>query len=1180
MSSTLFPTGLQLPFDKRSHGGTRKIAHLSSPAQFRMSAIGFACCVMASLTGTAVAAPITFSQIPAGSGGREPAPNVIITVDDSGSMDWDVSTDSSTITVGKKITLLKNSLIAEFGDGTANSGKIPDGRIRLAWQAMHNNGNASGAGSLTPGNTNAMRPFTGTHRANFNTFINSLKASGGTPSLDMMKNVYSYMRTPQGINSPWADNPGTAQTTPYLACRRSYHIFMTDGAWNSQSDTDRVSNGDSKTQTLGDGTTSYDITTSQVKVYKDSYGDTNSNKASTLSDFAFRNWATDMQDGTGSTQSMANSVRPLIRKAGTETFSTTACTTANNCIALQEFWNPRNDPATWQHVTQHTIGFGLGAVNWPYRKTTTNGTSSTSTAAADIGVRATPADWDYNNSTNDTFGGDLPRLVQGELGWPDVYAYDTSPSATQQDQRTVELWHAAINGRGKYYPAKTAAALTQAFSDILDNVIADTSRPLVSIATSSSYLRSGLNAYIAGYSATKYSGSLSARPIDGTTGAIGGTEVWNAASMLDAITAANLSTRFVLSYGLDPATSTTKGISWTTYSALPTLHQTPLNKNSAGTVDSKGQDRVNYIRGDRTKESANGGAFRDRDSRFGDVVNSNIWYTGKPASGYSENNYAAFRSTGSGGMGGRAAMVYIGANDGMLHGFSAGNWPSTSPTVSGGQELLAYIPQGIAQGSLRNLTDTDYTHRYFVDGSPFTGDAYIDTVNTISTAPAWKTVLVGTLGAGGKGYFILNITDPAQFTASNAANLVITDTTATTDADIGAIFSQPVMDDAVANKSRQIVKMNGGRWAAVLGNGYNSTNEAPVLVVQYLDGAKEIKKLSPCGVPVSSTCSSNFKGNGNGLSSPQLIDLNGDGTVDIAYAGDLKGNVWKFDLTSATDSNWKVSFSGQPFFVTKRSATVTQPITAAPFWMPHPLGGIMLAVGTGENLTDADQSSVSTDSLYSLYDNSTFTVSAAGVITLTDTTPINTTTSTTVPTSLVQQTITVTPLMDSGTNYYTSSNNAVDFAGNPTATPAVAAKRGWYLDWPVAGQRVLQNVRAFSGQKILIQSMIPKASTSSNAETCSPSATTERSFQTVLNMFTGTPPAVPVFTFADSTTFTPSIAPSVTTVEGNAGDTTLIRTDTKIKLLSSNCPVGQTCAPRDFTPGSFTGLRANWRQIQ
>lgn len=1103
---------------------------------FKVSCVGAACLTALAVAQPSYATPLDLSQVPAGNGGISPAPNVIVTVDDSGSMDWDLLTDNTTsIVANKKITLLKASLKAEFGDGTANSGRIPDKRIRLAWQAMHNNGGAPGAGSLTAGATNSMRSFEGTHRANFNTFVDSLTAYNGTPSLQMMRNVHNYMRSPAGTNSPWANVPGTAQNTPYLACRRTYHVFLTDGVWNSQSNTnDKVSLGDSKNRTLPDGT-SYSTTSTQSRVYTDAYGDANSSYASTFSDFAFNSWATDLQDGTNSTQAMGNSVKALIKKSGAERFATTACTNAGNCTDTQEYWNPRNDPATWQHINTYTIGFGTGAVNWP-----------------DLNGGTIPAnsmlDWDANNPTRDNYGGDFPKLAQGEKVWPNVSPGNTNTPAP--DFRTIELWHGAINGRGKYYPVTTADGLTAAFADIMDTVVADSTIPLVSIATSSNYLRSGLNAYIAGYDPARYSGSLSARPLDQTTGAVQEAETWNAVSLLDAITTTNLSNRVVLSY------SGTAGIPWKTWSSLPAAQQTPLNKNSAGTVDSNGQNRVDYIRGNRTKELAQAsGIFRDRNSRFGDVVNSNIWYTGIPASGYSANGYAAFRSTGIGGQGGRTPMLYIGANDGMLHGFAAANWPSnTSITHAGGKELLAYIPQGIAQGNLRKLTDTNYSHMYFVDGSPFTGDAYI------GGTPAWKTVLVGTLGAGGKGYFVLDVTNPANFSESNAASLVMMDTTATTDIDIGYITSPPVMDESIANKSRQIVKMNGGRWAAVLGNGYNSTSEAPVLLVQYLDGDKSIKKISPCTLPTSGACS--FKGS-NGLSSPQLIDLNGDGTVDIAYAGDIKGNLWKFDLTSATDSDWKVSFAGQPFFVAKQSTA--QSFTSAPFWGAHPKGGIMVAIGTGQNLTTSDQSDTATvQSIYALWDNSTYTNGTT--VSIVDTTPINTVADTVLPTTLVQQTVSSAAQVDSGINYYESSTNTVDYA----------VKRGWYLNWSQPGQRVIQNIRAFSGQKILISSLIPQSGGTGTGETCSVGSA-ERSFMTVLNLFAGSPPATPAFDLADGSLSNAR----TTTMEGRAGDNAIMRIDNKVIAISSSCPVGRTCNDNPtFDAGRYEGKRANWRQAQ
>lgn len=1119
--------------------------------KYYASRMTLASMILLGMSGALHADQLLLSTTPAGSGGREPSPNVIVSVDDSGSMAWDINTDNATnTTANKKITILKSALKKTFGDGTSNSGSIPDGRIRLAFQAMHDNGDFianGGASRIRLGATNSMKSFTGTHRTNFNTFINGLTASNGTPSHDMMMNVATYMNAPEHVSNPWADSPGTAQTTPYLACRRTYHVFLTDGAWNSQANTDRTSRGDGVSRTLPDGTV-YTATANTSKVFKDAYGD-NADFASTLSDLAFANWSRDLQDGnagtsqkdssgttvTGNTQNMSNVVRPLIKKAGTETFSTSTCSSGSNCIATPEYWNPKNDPANWQHINQYTIGFGIGAVNWPNTATT-------------------PVDWDNNNTARDTYGGDFPRLVQGEVSWGDVKVDD---QANTPDIRTSELWHMAINGRGKFYPAKTASDLDAAFTEILDTVIGDTSRPLVSIATSSSRLGTSVSAFIAGFNADKYSGSLVARPLDSTTGSIAATVNWSAGTTLDAISTSNLSNRLVVSY------SGSAGINWKTYSSLPSNQQTALAKNSSNVADSNGQNRIDYIRGDRTKEAANsGGIFRDRDSRLGDIVNSNIWYIGKPASGYSSTSYATFRGTGTGGKGNRQPMVYVGANDGMLHGFAAENWPTASPTTAGGKELIAYIPQGVAEGNLRKLTYTNYTHSYFVDGTPITGDA------EIGTTPAWTTVLFGSLGLGGKGYFLLNVTDPANFTESNVANLVIADTTASTDADIGYITPPPVIDDSYTSKTRQIVKMNDGRWAVVTGNGFNSTNEAPVLLIQYLDGDKSIKKLSPCGFPIASTTCT-YKGT-NGLSTPQLIDLNGDGKVDIAYAGDLKGNMWKFDVTSDDNTNWKTSFSnasnllGRPFFIAKQG---NQSFTTAPFWMPHPKGGVSIAIATGRNITDADQTdTTSTQTLYSLWDNSSFSVNASGIVTVTDGSPINVATDTGVPSNLVQQTISSTAITDGGNNYYSSSTNSVDYA----------TKKGWYMNWAIAGQRNVQNIRLFDGQKILVQTMIPKTSANSNQETCSPSATAERNFLTIVNMFTGKPPADPAFTLTDTSISNTNLS----TRESYGGDTTIVRTTNKTKLLSANCKTGEVCNALDINPSKYTGSRGNWQQLQ
>jgi type IV pilus assembly protein PilY1 len=1145
--------------------------------RFYLQPVSLACMVLVALTASNLAAaPITLSQQPAGNGGREPAPNIVLSIDDSGSMGWDVNgcqtADWNVPTYGNqhepgstgcgpvgtistnpsRISALRSALRAQFGDGTANSGLLTDDRIRLAWQAMHNNGSATDAGSLTAGNTNSMKRFSGTHRTNFNSFIASLAPNNGTPSHKMMSQAYNYMKSGASSNSPWASNPGTTEL-PYLACRRSYHIFMTDGAWNS-AETRRQVNGiwtfasnfsignqDGSDITLPSPAASLNLsptpptlyngastTNNQIRVYRDGYGgNAGSNVPSTLADYAFRSWAEDLQP------SIDNAIKPLIKQSGSETIGTTS---------LDEFWNPKNDPATWQHLTQHTIGFGNSAVNWTGNP-----------------LWNTPA-----NASDSTYGGGYSDLVNGTATWQNPIPWVANNSDTNT-ARQSELWHAALNGRGKFYPARNDAALTVAFSDILNNILNDTSKPLVSIAANSSTLKAGVNAYIAGYDANTWAGKLVAYPVNSTTGVIATTAAWNAAALLDNA-AFSVANRFVASYD----GSASAGIEWKTYSNLPTLQQTPLSKNSTGTVDNNGQNRVDYLRGDRSKEaSKTGGIFRNRSSRLGDIVNSNIVYVDKPASDYGDAAYATFKGTSTTGVGGRPPMIYVGANDGMLHGFDAAT----------GTEKLAYIPQGVAQGDLRKLTDTTYTHQYFVDGTPFTSDAK---VGSLAVAPVWRTVLVSGLGAGGKGYVALDASNPTNFTATNASNLVIADTTASTDADIGNMFITPAMDDFIAGKSDQIVRLNSNntakhRWALVLGNGYNSGSEAPVLVIQYLDGAREIKKISPCTQPISTTACS-YK-TGNGLSTPRLVDLNSDGVADVAYAGDLLGNVWKFDLSSVNDSDWTTSFSKAPLFRAKPG----QAFTTAPYVASNDAAfGVIVHISSGKNLTTADQSSTGTETTYALWDNSTFgqvavtpaTTPPSTKFKITDSTPINSTSSATLPATMVQQTISASTFVDGGVTYYTSTSNPVDYK---SASP----KRGWFMDWTVQGQRVLRNSKSFDGQKISIYSTVPNSATgSSNVETCTPGTTGERSFLTVLNLFSGNPSQSKVF---DLTTSAANSNPNTTGFESNpAGDTIELRNlgGGGVKIIPP-CPEGQVCAPpKELKFGKYVGARANWREKQ
>jgi len=153
---------------------------------------------------------------------------------------------------------------------------------------------------------------------------------------------------------------------------------------------------------------------------------------------------------------------------------------------------------------------------------------------------------------------------------------------------------------------------------------------------------------------------------------------------------------------------------------------------------------------------------------------------------------------------------------------------------------------------------------------------------------------------------VLDVSDPGAFDAANAAGIIVLDRTGTEDPDIGLISSDPVTEAGDPSLGSQIRRMNDGPWALVIRNGANSTSEQAVLLIQYLDGDRKLVKLRA------------GEASGNGLSAPRLVDLNRDRIPDVAYAGDLQGNLWKFDLSADDPGAWKVAFSGKSLHATPR----------------------------------------------------------------------------------------------------------------------------------------------------------------------------------------------------------------------------------------------------------------------
>ncbi|MDB5827151.1 MAG: Neisseria PilC domain protein, partial [Variovorax sp.] len=534
------------------------------------------------------AAPITLSTAPAGTAFRQPAPNVIVSVDDSRSMDV------------SGMATLRSALKDTFSEAN-----VPDGSIRLAWQAM------TGCYTIPAGGDckgqNALRVLDATQRDRFRHWIDTLAPQGATPSHRMLFNAGQYLKSAPGVDSPWASVPGARQE-PILSCRKAYNLFMTDGGWNdtaSWSAADSaaaraIGNSDGTAGTLGDGKTVYDVASDSTAIYRDAFG---ANALPTLSDLAFHYWATDLQP------TLANDVPAKIVHKGDQTFTSNGASKT-----IREFWNPRNDPATWQHMTTYTVGFN-DAANW-----------NASSAAPKFG-------------TDTWTGGDYAALMTGRAGWTDAIGAD-------ETTRMPELWHMALNSRGKFVPAPTASSLAAAFKDILDSIAADKSAPISSVSVSASSTRLDAAMFASTYDPSNWSGAITAHKLAAGTGIASSDGLWGtvpatATSPAKPVSTATLmddpafspNTRVVMSARRPAATgdsTAVNGISFV-WSALATAQQRALD-TSGDAVDGQGKQRLAFVRGDRSDEESSGGSFRNRDSRHGDVVNSRPWYVAGRAS--------------------------------------------------------------------------------------------------------------------------------------------------------------------------------------------------------------------------------------------------------------------------------------------------------------------------------------------------------------------------------------------------------------------------------------------------------------------------------------------------------------------------------------------------------------------
>lgn len=873
--------------------------------------------------------------------------------------------------------------------------------VRLTWQSLNNCTSfnaASGCGN------NKFGSFEKAHKGQFLGWLTDVKFSGGTPLRVAMDKAGKFLQS----DVAWYKNPRgtTADDKIAYACRPSYHVMMTDGMWNGSDGSPTGTRiHDNQTVTLPDEMT--------YSAPKPPFSDST---ASTLADLAMHYWATDLNT------KLDNDLKTFFPiKEG---------------AADEKYWEPRNNPATWQHMVNFIMGLGL-----------TEALSNPSVP--------------WSGGTFEGVG--YQGLKSGDLSWP--------KAASDSANNVYDLWHAAINSRGEFFSVDNPDAMVQAFKEIL-NRIAERTGTAASPAINSGVLEEEGGSLVSyAYHSYYYSDENWAGDLKGISRSrvlneetkqweLQTNELWSARAKLDARSweGRNITIANAAGNGLQKLAWTSAGNHTQSGSLAHYLKNDPDKVESPCNSVSCAQKRLNFIRGDRSDEND---LLRQRKSVLGDFVSS------RPASvrgarylvGYAnsiERNtaYGAFEKEQED----RAPHIYVGANDGMLHAFNAKT----------GEETFAFVPTAVFP-NLHRLTGKTYGHHFYVDGSPVVADVYIEH----GGQKKWRTVLVGTLRAGGKGLFALDITDPTSISLLwefSDADIPALDGNKNT-VRLGYSFPQPT-----------IARLHNGKWAVVTGNGYDSEGhthgKASLLIIDMATGqlTKSLEVEGASGVP-------------NGLSSPRLVDVNVDGVADYAYAGDLQGNLWRFNLTphkagaevnpfaraevegASAESHFKVSYGGKPLFKAVASDGSRQPITAPPAVIRHPSRyGHLVIVGTGKYFEVGDKSGTTEkQTLYGIWD--THTRSTSG----NESGPGGVAAGTLTRTRLQQQTYDAN--LSVAGSIRTLSQNPIKWAIPPQPSGGSwvdndGHKYGWYFDLSEKGEMTIESM-LFVGQTLFFQTLVP-----------------------------------------------------------------------------------------------------------